>query len=143
MKKIKLMCVAFIGIMATAGIQAQNYKAPTIDASGKVTVAGKYVGEIKDSTIANHEGGKIAIIGSDGMLIDHKTGKKLGKAEKNGNFVYFEGNEQWTLSEPNADGYCEVKDKTGTVVGMVHENYKQQGACAIHCLIEKREEPKK
>jgi len=143
MKKIKLMCVAFIGIMATAGVQAQNYKAPTIDASGKVMVDGKYAGEITDSTIINHEKSTIAIVGNNGEVMDAKTKKKLGKAEKNGNFVYFESDEHWTLSDPNAEGYCEVKDKTGAVVGMVHQNYKQQGACAIHCLTVKHKEHKK
>jgi len=143
MKKIKLMCVAFIGIMATAGVQAQNYKAPTIDASGKVMVDGKYAGEITDSTIINHEKSTIAIVGNNGEVMDAKTKKKLGKAEKNGNFVYFESDEHWTLSDPNAEGYCEVKDKNGVVVGMVHQNYKQQGACAIHCLTVKHKEHKK
>jgi len=143
MRKSKLILVAFIGIMAAANIQAQNYKAPKIDASGKVTVDGKYVGEITDSTVINHEKETVAIVGNSGEVINPKTKKKLGKAEKNGNFVYFEGDEHWTLSDPNAEGYCEVKDKTGVVVGMVHQNYKQQGACAIHCLTKKHEEHKK
>jgi sporulation protein YlmC with PRC-barrel domain len=137
MKKIKLMTAAIIGLMASfSTVEAQNYKAPKIDASGIITVDGKHVGTIKDSTIANHEGQKIAIAGTDGILIDHK-GKKLGKSEKNGNFVYFEGDEHWTISDPDAEGYCEVKDKAGNVVGTVHKNYKQQGACAIHCLTPK------
>ena len=143
MEKIKFMLVAFIGIMATSVAEAQNYKAPTIDASGKVLVDGKYAGEITDSTIINHEKSAIAIVGNNGEVTDMKTKKKLGKAEKNGNFVYFEGDEHWTLSDPNADGYCEVKDKSGVVVGMVHQNYKQQGACAIHCLTKKHEAHKK
>ena len=129
--------------MATSGVQAQNYKAPTIDASGKVMVDGKYVGEVVDSTILQHEKKTIAIVGSNGEVVDPATKKKLGKAEKNGNFVYFEGDEHWTLSDPNADGYCEVKDKSGVVVGMVHQNYKQQGACAIHCLTAKKHEEHK
>ncbi len=87
----------------------------------------------------------IASVGSDGMLVDSKTGKSLGKAEKNGDFVYsFPGEEEkYTFSEPDKDGYCEVKDKAGKVVAMVHQNYKQQGACAIHCLTKKKVEIKK
>ena len=120
---------------------AQNYKAPKIDAAGKVWLDEKEIGSVNnEGLIKNHEGVKVAHVSNDGELIEANTGKKLGKAEKNGNFTYHfadGGTEEWTFSEPDKDGYCEVKDKTGKVVGVVHQNYKQQGACAIHCLTAK------
>jgi opacity protein-like surface antigen len=147
MKKVKLIAVVLIGTMtaAVSGVQAQNYKAPTIDQSGKITVDGKHIGSIKDNKITDHTGIAIASVDSEGMVVDSKTGKNLGKAEKNGDFVYsFPGEEEkYTFSEPDKDGYCAVKDKTGSVVGMVHQNYKQQGACAIHCLTKQKPEIKK
>jgi hypothetical protein len=70
------------------------------------------------------------------MLIDEKTGEKLGKAEKNGNFLpHFAKTpgEGWTVSAP-MNGTCQIKDKDGNVKAEVHENYKAFGACAVHCL---------
>jgi hypothetical protein len=37
------------------------------------------------------------------------------------------------------NGICEVKDKNGKTVLLVHENYKQYGACTMHCLMMKNE----
>lgn len=37
------------------------------------------------------------------------------------------------------NGICEVKDKHGKTLLLVHENYKQYRACAMHCLKMKNE----
>lgn len=133
-------------IISTITIMAQNYKAPKIDASGKVWVNDKHVGNIsKEGVITDQAGIKLAHVGSDGELMDATTGKKLGLAAKNGNYTPHFSNgqsDEWTISEPDKEGMCEVKDKSGKVVGVVHENYKQQGACAIHCLTMKKEHAK-
>ena len=118
---------------------AQNYKAPTIDAAGKMHDSeGKHVGSVnKKGEIMDHMGTKIASVDGKGVLIDTKTGKKLGKAEKNGNYVYYasptKDGEDLTVSAPS-NGICTVKNKDGKVVMLVHENYKMYGACAAHCL---------
>ncbi len=145
MKTIQLFILAFIGTIMTAStVFAQvpgNYKAPKIDASGKVTnAAGTHVGWVtKEGVIKDASGNKVAYIDSEGTLVEEKTGKKLGKASKNGNFL-FEGtttpDKGWTTSAAQ-NGACLVKDNKGNVVGEVHENYKDQGACAIHCLTKK------
>lgn len=125
--------------------KAQNYKAPKIDASGKITDKdGKHIGNItKEGVITDEAGATIAHVDAAGMLIDSKTGKKMGKAEKNGNFVPYlpQPAEGWSVGPP-MNGTCIVKDNKGKVVAEVHENYKQFGACAIHCISHKMDHNK-
>jgi len=135
---IKHILFTFTLFVSTLAV-AQNYKAPKIDASGKVyDKNGKHIGSVSTTgEISDAAGNKIAHVDSDGELVDAKTGKKLGKAEKNGNFVYHtsatsDGKGLKTNAPMN--GTCLVEDTDGHVVAEVHENYKQFGACAIHCL---------
>lgn len=118
--------------------QAQNYKAPAIDASGKITDEhGKHIGTITtDGHLSDSSGTEIAHIDKDGNMIDHVSKKKLGKSTKNGTFVYhFDKDKTSTLTtSAPMNGTCEVKDSKGKTVLLVHENYKQYGACAYHCL---------
>jgi hypothetical protein len=143
MKTIKSFVMVLLGIVMTVNLaSAQNYKAPKIDASGKVTDAnGTHLGWVtKEGAINDVSGNKIASIDSEGNLVDAKTGKKMGKAQKNGNFVSEEINtpdKGWTISEAK-NGLCLVKDGKGNIKGEVHENYKEQGACAIHCLTKEK-----
>lgn len=155
MKTLKILACAIITmVFAINTTMAQNYKASKIDASGKITDKyGKYIGNINQKgEISDTTGKIIAHIDANGMLIDHKTGKQLGKAEKNGNYLphFPKTSEQSTTSAP-MNGTCLVKNEKGEVVAEVHENYKQFGACAIHCLqnhmnhneiLEKKEEHK-
>jgi hypothetical protein len=125
-------------LLATFSLHAQNYKAPKIDASGKVmNEKGHHIGNISaEGVITDANGQKIASIDPDGFLIDAASGKKLGKGEKNGNFIpYFKEtpDKGWTIDAP-LNGTCLVKDEKGNVKAIVHENYKQFGACAAHCL---------
>jgi len=118
----------------------QNYKqqVPSIDGKGKVTDKnGKHIGWVtSEGIIKNAEGTKIAHMDSNGDVVDAKTGKSVGKAEKNGNYLYHfpsGSTNKLTVSAP-MNGTCEVKDEHGKTVLLVHENYKQYGACALHCL---------
>ena len=141
MKKLKLFVIAVLGVVsASMYVSAQDYKHPygLIEKDGKVIDAsGKHLGWVTaDGIVKDEKGTKIAHLDSDGNLVDTKTGKKLGKAEKNGNYVYAfskTADDKLTVSEP-MNGTCEVKDGDGKVVVSVHENYKQIGACAYHCL---------
>src|SRR5882672_5089990 len=138
MKVRNTLLTVLVTVLAINISHGQNYKAPTIDASGKIMdKEGKFMGSIsKDGAIMDAMGMKIAHIDATGALVDEKTGKKLGKAEKNGNFVPVYAktpDEGWTISTP-LNGTCMVKDKDGNIKAEVHENYKQFGACAIHCL---------
>lgn len=125
-------------VFAVQVTRAQNYKAPKIDASGRITdKEGRQIGTVtKEGVISDAKGMKIGHIDGNGMLIDEKTGDKLGKADKNGNFLpHFARtpDEGWSISAP-INGTCLVKDKNGNIKAEVHENYKAAGACAIHCL---------
>lgn len=139
MKTLKKMSLALLGVMATLNFAfAQNYKAPKIDASGTIyNKEGKNVGNVNGKgEISDTAGTKIAYIDGEGMLRDAKTGAKLGKAEKNGNYTPYISNtpdKGWTTDAP-MNGTCLVKDKDGVVRAEVHENYKEFGACAIHCM---------
>jgi len=133
--------VLFFTILVSYG---QNYKQPhtKVDKVGKITShSGKFMGTIeKTGTLKNAEGKELATIDSKGDLIDSKTGKVIGHAPKNGSFVYFNHkgeSETLTLSDP-MNGTCEIKDKDGKTVAVVHENYKQYGACAYHCAVMKK-----
>jgi|SRR5882672_8938016 len=137
--KTRSTLLMVFGLMLAINIShGQNYKAPKIDFSGKITDKdGKHIGNVTTAgVITDTMGMKVAYINAEGMLIDEKTGKKLGKAEKNGNFipVFAETPDKgWSVSTP-LNGICMVKDKDGNIKAEVHENYKQFGACAVHCL---------
>lgn len=141
MKNIRLIAASlFFVLIATVISFGQNYKqpVPSIDAKGKVTDKhGKHIGWVTQyGLIKNAAGTKLAHIDANGDVIDTKTGKSIGKAEKNGNYIYhFPANnkDKLTVSAP-MNGTCEVKDLHGKTVLLVHENYKQYGACALHCL---------
>jgi hypothetical protein len=139
MKTLNKISLATIAVVFAIQIcEAQNYKAPKIDASGKITdKVGKHIGNVtKDGTISDVTGMKVAHIDGNGMLVDERTGERLGKAEKNGNFLpHFAktADEGWSISAP-LNGTCLVKDKDGNIKAEVHENYKASGACAIYCL---------
>lgn len=143
MKTIKKVALSILGVVfALTFAVGQNYKAPAIDASGKLTNSkGEHVGTFKDGTMMGHDGKKMASIDAQGNLID-AAGKKVGKAEKNGNFKYFSketpDGKNFVVGAP-AQGICEVKDDKGNVVMLVHENYKAQAACAYHCAQMKKE----
>lgn len=138
MKTITKIMIAMVITLAVIQLaQAQNYKAPKIDASGKVTDEnGEFLGTVTtEGIITDASGAKVAHVDSEGTLLD-KDGKKIGKGEKNGNFApHYTGtpDKGWTTSAP-MNGTCLVKDHEGHVKAEVHENYKQFGACAIHCL---------
>jgi len=73
----------------------------------------------KEGVVTDEMGMKVAYVDASGMLVDEKTGKKLGKAEKNGNFipVYAKTpDEGWSISTP-LNGTCMVKDKDGNIKG--------------------------
>ncbi|WP_138994270.1 hypothetical protein [Larkinella sp. C7] len=146
MKKLLFFIfLAVVTLTAAPNGYAQNYKQPipSVDAKGKITDAeGKHIGWVtSDGIIKNAAGIKIAHIDNQGNAFDATTGEKLGKAAKNGNYLYHVNggaSDSLTVSVP-MNGICEVKDKNGKTVLLVHESYKQYGACAMHCLQMKNE----
>lgn len=131
--------IAILGVVFALSVNAQDYKHPygLIDKDGKITDStGKYLGSITiDGMIKDASGAKIAHVDGKGNLVDAKSGKILGKFSKNGTFVYHfdeKAKDTLTIGGP-MNGTCEVKNSNGKVILLVHENYKQYGACAFHC----------
>lgn len=145
MKNISIIAAVLVMLIAASGSYAQNYKQPlpSIDAKGKITDAkGKHIGWItSDGIIKDATGAKVAHIDNQGNAVDAATWKNLGKATKNGTYLYHVKSgvsDSLTVSIP-MNGICEVKDKNDKTLMLVHENYKQYGACAMHCLEMKNE----
>lgn len=146
MKTTIKLVLAILGLAFSVSLlNAQDYKHPygLVKEDGKIySPEGTFLGTVtKDGVIKDTAGVKIAHIDSEGTLVDAKTGKKLGKAQKNGNYISHganTGDKGWTVSAP-MNGTCEVKNAKGETVVVVHENYKQYGACAYHCLTMKKE----
>jgi hypothetical protein len=139
--KAKKIMMAMLGVVLVIQLNAQNYKAPKIDSSGKITdEKGTVLGSVTlDGVVSDVSGGKVAYVNSEGAMVDAKSGKVLGKPEKNGIILpHFEQTKDkgWSVSAP-MNGTCTVVDGNGKVRAEVHESYKNFGACAIHCLQKK------
>jgi hypothetical protein len=128
--------VILLAVVNVASAQT-NYKHPQINAKGEFLDAqGIKQGWItKEGIIKNAKGEKVAFIDAQGNLLDAQ-GKKMGRAAKNGTF-YDEGGAAVLTVATSKGEQCEVSDKSGTVVASVHNNYKTQGACVVHCLATK------
>lgn len=144
-KLLFLFVLIAVTLTVAQNSYGQNYKMPipSIDVKGKITDAkGKHIGWVtSEGIIKDAAGVKVAHIDNAGNAVDAATGKNLGKASKNGTYLYHVksgASDSLTVSAP-MNGTCEVKDKTGKTVLLVHENYKQYGACAMHCLLMKNE----
>jgi hypothetical protein len=145
MKTMKALAMAVTGMVIAVAVtvNAQNYKAPKIDASGKFSDGnGVSMGTVTKDGVMDDMGMKMAHIDGEGNLVDTKSGKKMGKAEKNGDFMYkmseTADGKKLTVGTPS-NGMCEVKDDMGKTVLLVHENYKMQAACAYHCAQMKKD----
>lgn len=134
LRQISLTVLAIIFALQIVQAQAVDYKGHRIDASGKVTdTDGKLIGNVtKEGVIGDASGVKVAHVDGNGFLVD-EMGKNLGKVGKNGEFVPYSETVGWSVSAPE-NGVCLIKDKYGKVQAVVHETYKNIGACTIHCL---------
>ena len=84
MKTLKNISLAILAMVLAINIsEAQNYKAPKIDASGKITDKdGKYIGNMtKEGIVSDASGMKVGYVDAEGSLVDAMSGKKLGKVE--------------------------------------------------------------
>jgi hypothetical protein len=142
MKTMTKCLLGLLGVVVAMSVSvAQDYKHPygMVQEDGKVLDgAGKHLGWVtKEGIIKDTLGMEMVHIDAEGSAVVHKTGKKIGKVRKNGNYVSHyaktSGEKGWTTSPPMS-GMCEVKNSKGELVVMVHVNYKQYGACAYHCL---------
>lgn len=135
LKKISFAVLAVIFAIQLSQAQEVDYKGHRVDASGRVTDKdGTHIGNVTpDGVISDASGTKVAYVDGNGSLIVAKSGKHIGKVGKNGNFVPYSANEEWSVASTE-NGTCLIKDKNGNVKAVVHETYKNMGACAVHCL---------
>jgi hypothetical protein len=142
MKTRKLLLLITLSVLISTLSFGQNYKSQFhIDKTGKIeNETGTQLGTVdQDGTIKDSKGrvvGKVVKSGKETHLTDH-LGKKMGELLADGSFKDDKGKVLYKLSTPDENGICKIIDKSGKEVGTVHENYKQQGACAYHCLSHK------
>ncbi len=120
----------------TLTIYAQKSTA-MVDSKGHIYYENKIIGKISSAGSLDPSGKSMTTINRDGNIVD-TAGKVIGKAPKNNNFPYYisDTEEKYTIEEPTHNGICYVKNKKGETVLLLHQNYKAQAACAIHCLYE-------
>jgi hypothetical protein len=144
MKILKTILLSLLALMLALNISvAQNYKSQfNVKSTGQVeNDKGVKLGSIEaDGTIKNAKGevvGKVAKKDKGAEILD-KLGKKMGAVSESGTMTGANGKVLYTISTADENGICKILDASGKQVGTVHENYKQQGACAIHCLSKKK-----
>ncbi len=133
-----LSLFSFIFIVVS-GVFAQKTKdmIAKVDYKGHIHYEKKQIGSITAKGGFDKLGKGVTMVNNYGNIVD-VNGKEVGKAPKNGTFVYYNNGveEKYTIGKASHTGVCEVKNAKGEVVMLLHNNYKQQAACAIHCLYE-------
>lgn len=136
MKNIKNFLVIVLAmVIAVQYTNAQDYKHPyNVKENGEVVNdKGVKLGWIeKDGTIKNAKGE--AVGKKEKNQLNDKVGKKMGAVSEDGTLTGKDGKVLFKISTADENGICKILDAKGKEVGTVHQNYKQQGACAIHCL---------
>lgn len=125
--------------IASFGVFAQKTTEmiPKVDYKGHVHYEKKQIGSITAKGGLDQTGKPMTMVDNNGNIVD-ANGKEIGKAPKNGTFVYYNNGveEKYTIGKAAHTGMCEVKNAKREVVMLLHNNYKQQAACAVHCLHE-------
>ena len=134
MKNI-IIIIALI-ISASLSMSAQK-STPIVDYKGHIMNGKTQIGTITSEGGFDQAGKSMTKVDGKGNIVD-LDGKILGKAPKNGSFVYYfdDNQEKYTIGKANHTGMCEVKNAKGQTVMLLHNSYKQQGACAVHYLKE-------
>jgi len=131
MKKLtKIIFAIMILALSTMKATAQDYKHPF----GLVYKDKKSVEKKSEIVLSNNPVKTNAnYVDGNNNLVDPNTGKILGRAPKNGSFVYYFQaipNDTFNPSR-KANSQCVAK---GAAFPHIHENYKHPGACGYHCL---------
>ena len=135
MKRLTVFFALFF--IASLSVLAQK-STPMVDYKGHIMNHNSVIGKMTPEGSLDQSGKLVTKIDGNGNIVD-STGKVIGKAPKNGSsfIYYFKGNqEKYTIGKSNHTGMCKVTNAKGETVMLLHNNYKQQAACAIHCLHE-------
>lgn len=132
-KSIVIIALFFI---ASLSVFAQK-TTPMVDYKGHILNGKNQIGSISSVGGFDQAGKSMTKVDGKGNIVN-SDGKVIGTAPKNGTFVYYfkDNQEKYTIGKPNHSGMCKVTDAKGETVMLLHNNYKQQGACAVHCLYE-------
>ncbi|PLK42164.1 DUF3659 domain-containing protein [Emticicia sp. TH156] len=130
---LSLILISMMSVLA----QKSTNLIPKVDSKGHIYYERKHIGTLTSDGSLDHAGKAITKVDANGNIKDN-SGKVIGKAPKNGTFVYYiNGTEEnYTIGKASHTGMCEVKNAKGETVMLLHDNYKQQAACAVHCLYE-------
>ncbi|WP_394993765.1 hypothetical protein [Emticicia sp.] len=134
-KSIVVFALFFI---ASLSVFAQK-STPYVDYKGHIHYEKKLIGSLSSKGGFDQSGKPVTKVDGSGNIVD-MNGKKLGKAPKSNTFVYYfnEKPENYTIGKQSHNGMCEVKNAKGQTVMLLHQNYKAQAACAVHCLYENK-----
>ena len=123
-------------MLLTINVFAQK-STPMVDSKGHIIYENKTIGKLSSTGSFDLSGKSMTKIDKAGNIVD-TNGRVLGKAPKNNNFQYYldDKEEKYTIEKPAHNGICHVKNKKGEIIMLLHQNYKAQAACAMHCLYE-------
>ena len=132
----KLIGIFALIFVASLSVFAQK-STPMVNSKGHIMNHNAIIGKMTPEGSFDPSGKSKTRIDGNGNIVD-LDGKVIGKAPKNGSFVYyFKGNEEkYNIGKANHTGMCKVTNAKGETVMLLHNNYKQQAACAVHCLYE-------
>ena len=121
---------------ASLSIFAQK-STPMVDSKGHIMNHNSIIGKMTPEGSFDPSGKSMTRIDGNGNTVD-LNGKIIGKAPKNGSFVYYfkDNEEKYTIGKANHSGMCKVTNAKGETVMLLHNSYKQQAACVVHCLYE-------
>ena len=121
---------------ASLSVFAQK-STPMVDSKGHIMNHNSIIGKMTPEGSFDPSGKSMTRIDGNGNTVD-LNGKIIGKAPKNGSFVYYfkDNEEKYTIGKANHSGMCKVTNAKGETVMLLHNSYKQQAACAVHCLYE-------
>ena len=127
-----------IALIMTASLSVFAQKStPMVDSKGHIMNHNSIIGKMTPEGSFDPSGKSMTRIDGNGNTVD-LNGKIIGKAPKNGSFVYYfkDNEEKYTIGKANHTGMCKVTNAKGETVMLLHNSYKQQAACAVHCLYE-------
>ena len=132
----KIIGIIALFFIASLSVFAQK-STPIVDYKGHIMNRKNQIGTVTSEGGFDQSGKSMTKVDGKGNIVD-SNGKIIGTAPKNGTFVYYfkDNQEKYTIGKANHTGMCKVTNAKGETVMLLHNNYKQQGACAVHCLYE-------
>ena len=134
-----IIATMLVFVCIATGAMAQAKKVQKVSDMGVLTnEAGVKIGTIEmNGTFKNTSGvviGKVVKNPKDESMFDFsdKDGRAIASVSKDGKVKDMEGKILYTISAPDANGYCIVYDANGAVFGKVHEKHKHTGPCIMH-----------